>query len=76
MVTHSLVLDVPVNKLLLAVGCWLLAVGCWLLAVGCLFSLQTSKVGTHFNYALASAICKVLHVKTAIQMSASLCEVS
>ncbi len=33
MVTHSLVLDVPVNKLLLAVGCWLLAVGCWLLAV-------------------------------------------
>ncbi|EMC2463325.1 hypothetical protein VB903_004632 [Vibrio alginolyticus] len=35
MVTHSLVLDVPVNKLLLAVGCWLLAVGCWLLAVGC-----------------------------------------
>ncbi|ODA47687.1 hypothetical protein BC476_14850 [Vibrio parahaemolyticus] len=40
MVTHSLVLDVSVNKLLLAVGCWLLAVGCWLLAVDLASKLQ------------------------------------
>ncbi len=67
--THSLVLDISMNKLFLALGSWLLALGSWLLVS------KLKKLVLHFNHALVRAMCKVLYVKTAIQMSAFVCEV-
>ncbi len=60
---HSLVLDISMNNLFLALGTWLLV-------------SKLKKLVLHFNHALGvRAICKVLYVKTAIQMSAFVCEV-
>ncbi len=74
--THSLVLDISMNKLFLALGSWLLALGSWLLALGSwLLVSKLKKLVLHFNHALVRAMCKVLYVKTAIQMSAFVCEV-
>ncbi len=72
--TYPLVLDVSVINHFLVLGSWFLVLGSWFLVLGLVSKLQ--KAGTHFNHALASPICKVWYVKTAIQMSVSLFEVS
>ncbi|EGQ9349020.1 hypothetical protein F2K77_25495 [Vibrio parahaemolyticus] len=67
------------NKLswFLVLGSWFLVLGSWFLVLGSwLLVSKLKKLVLHFNHALVSAICKVLYMKTAIQMSATVCEVS